>query len=134
MLRSITYRSDGILLMDPALYVKTPVMLRFNNNFCMDVTGVYRTRNQNWCFELKKGKEYDEYDPKSNNQVYIPAHTPTVYCKAIDKDSNMEIDSFTYYLREILNPDLSITVHTNYSDGRIFVASSDNDGEPLAYL
>ena len=122
--------STGFILMDPALYVQIPVVLEYGKQRSVSMVSPYKENIQTWTFDLVNNQENLHYD----NKVVIPSQTPIVKCTSyINHDPTQKIDEFEYHIREIINPDLSITVHTNYCDERIFVASSDKEGNPIAY-
>ena len=123
--------NNGYIILDPSIYVKVPVILQPNQTKLIDMTSPYNTRNQVWRFTLQNINLNNINYP---NKIQIPKNTPIVHGYVYSNDNlNQPIDDFKYYIREIQNPDLSITKHTNHFDDRIFIASSTDDGDPLAY-
>ena len=123
--------NKGYIIMDPSIYVKEPIILEPYIKKEINMKSPYGIKNQIWTFNLQ---QLNENELNYSNKVSIPKKTPIVHGLIYTNDNkNQPYDYFKYYIREILNPDLSITNHTNKSDKRIFVASSTKDGNPLAY-
>jgi hypothetical protein len=123
--------NNGYIILDPSIYIKVPIILYPNQSKFVDMASPYIARYQVWKFTLQNINLNNISYP---NKVFIPKKTPIVHGHIFEKnDLTRPTDYFKYYLREIINPDLSITKHTNHFDDRIFIASSTNAGDPLAY-
>ena len=98
----VPYES-GYVIFDTAFYIHKAIILDKSNNFqyCNDFTNVYSMVTDEWCFKLK--------DDKINITIN-------------------KLDSCGYYqLKEIMNPQKSITLHTNEADKIVFRCELNND-------
>ena len=126
--------NEGYILLDPTLYVTKPVILKYNYKEKQNILHAYSDDPPDlWEFELLEGESKDLYYSFRNSpHISIPAHTPKINVNIYDNNNNFE-SSFSYYIREILNPDLSITVHTNYSENRVVCVSTDEKANIKGY-
>jgi len=118
----------GFILIDSAFYINEPIIVEFNKPVVKDINSIYKNMTEKWQFKLVHEEEEDK-----QNISYLDYIIPgDIY--AIETTLLKDIQSFKYYLIEILNPDLSITIHTNFGNERVFIASTDEKGLPKGYL
>jgi hypothetical protein len=95
--------TSGYFLFDPAFYFQKAIVLDESNNFhfCEKFKNVYSKQEDNWCFKLVENKII----------VNINGEPTTAY----------------YEIKELLNPQKSITLHTNLADKTIFRCEINDD-------
>ena len=115
----IPLKNYGCILLDPALRLDTPVVLRgLEGVYEADwregpfTKGARKSENKKWLFVL------DAEAGKVN--VYNPQQT--------------EACCFTYFLKPILNADSAITVPTNDFNKRIPIVKTDGSGAKTCHL
>jgi hypothetical protein len=99
----IVPHSTGYILFDTAFYFHKAIVLDESNNFndCHQFKNVYSKQEDKWCFKVLEHKIV----------VNINDHSTTAY----------------YELKELLNPQKSITIHTNKADKTIFRCEINDD-------
>merc|ERR1712093_853646 len=91
-------------VLDFAFYFKEPIVVHFNNytdTFYSKMQNLYNKTEENLKYMLKSFNKKQVY----NKYQEIPKNTKYIHICYI----NDEPDCWNYYLREIINPDKSIT-------------------------
>lgn len=107
--------NEGFILFDSSFYIPTPVVINILKNEIVSVSvkNVYSSLSNIWYFTYHNDTDTNSHI-HDDGKCIIPKNTPYIKVTSdIFKDCN-------YYLRELSNPDESITVHTNNVDKRIF--------------
>ncbi len=117
--------NNGFIIVDTAFYIQKPIILSGNSIFELDKKSIYTESNDQCRFQLGFSKKNIRW---SSNGIdhQIPKDIYFV-------NSTYNNDKYFYFLINIDNPDDSITLHTNYTDERIFVSSTDKHGTPEGY-
>lgn len=113
--------NKGYILFDGSFYYSRPVYIDVVNTNpeqdVLTVKNVYSKISEEWTFSYHKNDSNltIEDEVYNNGECIVTSQTP--YISVAIKNHN---DRCNYYLRELTNPDESITVHTNKVDKRIF--------------
>jgi hypothetical protein len=93
---------DGLVLFDSAFYFHKAIILKYDETpFVLQLNNVYSNNTQKWTFVLKDD--------------FIFVYIDDIYTESY------------YYIKELLNPSLSITKHTNLSDLSVFRCEIDKN-------
>ena len=121
-------REKGYIL-DFAFYFKDPIEVELNNysdNFKATMNQIYKGTEEHLRYKLNISKErqvFNEYQEFPKNTKYVEM------CYESDNS-----DCWNYYLREILNPDESITNFFIKVNKRPFICISDKDSRLKLYI
>ena len=107
--------NEGFILFDSSFYIPTPVFINIlkNETVSVSVKNVYSSLSNIWYFTYHNDTDKHSHI-HDDGKCIIPKNTPYI------KVTSEIFKDCIYYLRELLNPDESITVHTNNVDKRIF--------------
>ena len=125
---------DGYMMMDAAFYMNKPIVVSRDGVIGDEyvIEHAYNRKDDAMRMDFRMKQKHTEEDIEYD-YVKIPAHTPVIEGKLRTGDDE-HYETVNYYLRDILNPDESLTTHTNYYDRRIMYTVTNSDGKIQLYL